>query len=201
MDPDEARRCFGCHTTASTVNRRFDPHNSIPGVSSESCHGPGTKHVAAIKAGKIEDGHRAIFDPRQLDPVASVDFCGACHRTWQDVVKSGGVGIGVLNVRFAPYRLENSRCWMKGDARITCIACHDPHKPLVTDDASYDPVCLRSHVLSSAVDTAGHPGAACPVSDANCVTCQMPKYEPPVFHASFTDRWIRVARPGPSYPN
>jgi hypothetical protein len=201
MEPREAGLCFGCHTTVSTVNNRFDPHNAVPGVTCEACHGPGAKHVAAMKAGKIEEGHSAIFDPRRLDPVASVDFCGACHRTWQDVVKNGGVGIGVLNVRFAPYRLENSRCWMNGDARITCLACHDPHKRLVTDAASYDAVCLRCHVLWSAVEASDHPGAACPVAEANCVNCHMPKYEPPGFRSTFTDHWIRVARPGPSYPN
>lgn len=201
MDPAEARLCFGCHTMASTLNKQFDPRNSIPGVTCESCHGPGAKHVAAMKTGKIEDDRSAIFNPRRLDPVASVDFCGACHRTWQDVVNNGGAGIGVLNVRFAPYRLENSRCWMNGDARITCLACHDPHKRLVTDAASYDAVCLRCHVLSSAVETPDHLGAACPVADANCVSCHMPKYEPPGFHATFTDHWIRVARPGAPYPN
>jgi hypothetical protein len=201
MDLDEARHCFGCHTTASTVNERFDPYNSIPGVTCEACHGPGAKHVAAMSLAMEGMADKQILNPGRLDPVESVDFCGACHRTWQDVVKNGGVGIGIFNIRFAPYRLENSRCWMKGDARITCFACHDPHQRLVTSAASYDPVCLRCHVLLSAKETPDYPGAACPVADANCVTCHMPKYEPPGFHSSFTDHWIRVVRPGPSYPN
>jgi Cytochrome c554 and c-prime len=201
MDSDEARLCFGCHTTASAMNKQFDPHNSLPGVTCEACHGPGAKHLAAMSSGMDEIADKQIFNPGRLDPVASVDFFGACHRTWQDVVKSGGVGIGVLNVRFAPYRLENSRCWMKGDARITCIACHDPHRRLVTDATWYDPVCLRCHVLWSAKETPDHPGAACPVAETKCITCHMPKYEPPGFHSAFRDHWIRVARPGPSYPN
>jgi hypothetical protein len=77
-------------------------------------------------------GATEILDPARLDPVDSVDFCGACHHTWQDVVTNGFVNTGQFNVRLAPYRLENSRCWGKGDARLTCIACHDPHKPLVS---------------------------------------------------------------------
>jgi hypothetical protein len=201
MDSSEARLCFGCHTTASTVNEQFDPNNSTLGITCEACHGPGGQHADAMSFGTKETADQQIFNPGRLDPVQSVDFCGACHRTWQDVVKSGLVGVGVLNVRFAPYRLENSRCWMKGDARITCIACHDPHKRLVTDAASYDPVCLRCHVLWSAKDTPDHPGAACPVADTNCVTCHMPKYQPTGFHSTFTDHWIRVARTGPLYPN
>jgi Cytochrome c3 len=201
MNASETRLCFGCHTTAATVNQQFDPQSSIPGVGCESCHGPGERHVADMTWSMEETADARLLNPRQLNPAESVDFCGACHRTWQDVVQSGGVALGVLNVRFAPYRLENSRCWMNGDARITCTACHDPHKRLVTDRASYDPVCLRCHILSSAKERPDHPGGACPVADTSCVTCHMPKYEPPGFHASFTDHWIRVARPGPSYPN
>jgi hypothetical protein len=201
MDADETRRCFGCHTTASTVSNRFDPRNAMLGVTCEACHGPGARHVVGMNLASEETTVKQILDPGQLGPVESVDFCGSCHRTWQDVVDSRGVALGVLNIRFAPYRLESSRCWMKGDARITCIACHDPHKPLVTDPASYDSVCLRCHILWDAKETPDHPGAACPVAQAKCVTCHMPKYEPPGFHAKFTDHWIRVVGPGVSYPN
>ena len=58
---------------------------------------------------------------------------------------------GSLNVRFQPYRLENSRCWKegKGDARITCLSCHDPHQPLAMDPASYDSSCLQCHRAAS----------------------------------------------------
>jgi Cytochrome c554 and c-prime len=81
MDTAEARRCFGCHTSESTTNNQFAPEHALPGVVCESCHGPGRKHVAAMKAGQIEAGRKAIFNPRHLNPVDSVDFCGACHRT------------------------------------------------------------------------------------------------------------------------
>lgn len=201
MNADEARRCFSCHTTASTIGNAFDPHDSTPGVMCEACHGPGASHAVLMSMGTEAKGPTEIFNPGRLDPVDSVDFCGACHRTWQDVVMSGFVKTGVFNVRFAPYRLENSRCWGKGDARLTCLACHDPHKPLVTDAAAYDSACLRCHVLRGAKKIANHPGAACPVATAKCVTCHMPKYEPPGLHYKFTDHWIRVVRPGKSYPN
>ncbi len=95
----EAHRCFACHTTASTTNYTFDPQHLIPGVTCESCHGPGAKHVAAMRAG-AEGGEELIFNPRRLTPSDSVDFCGACHRTWWDV--SSNKDIGILNLRFAP---------------------------------------------------------------------------------------------------
>lgn len=201
QEPSEIQRCFGCHTTASTTNDQFDPSHAFPGVTCEACHGPGARHIAAIKAG-TENSTDLILNPGRLEPVDSVDFCGACHRTWQDVVGSGLIGVGILNIRFAPYRLENSKCWKQQDARITCIACHDPHKPLVREASSYDSRCLQCHKLRGASKSrlAIAKIAACPVAVQNCVTCHMPKYEPPNLHSSFTDHWIRIARPGKPYP-
>ena len=201
IPPNEARLCFGCHTTASTTKNQFDPTAAYPGVTCEACHGPGAQHVAAARAKTDKRGDGSIFNPAQLARVDYVDFCGACHRTWQDVVSGQMVGAGVFNVRFAPYRLENSRCWAEGDARITCIACHDPHKPLSHDVASYDANCLACHAASPAEKkSANHPGAACPVAAKNCVTCHMPKVEPPNLHSTFSDHWIRIAHPDSAYP-
>ncbi len=92
----ETQRCFACHTTASTTNHRFDPSHLIPGVTCEACHGPGAKHVAAMKAGKVEQGLRSILDPGQLNPVDQVDFCGACHRSYVDVVLSKTFGMPIF---------------------------------------------------------------------------------------------------------
>jgi hypothetical protein len=158
LDGDEARRCFGCHTTASNVGGHFDASHLTPGVQCESCHGPGAGHVAAMKAGKIEVGRAAIFNPKKLDPVASVDFCGACHRTWADVVLGEQKLRSVMNVRFQPYRLEDSKCWRnsQGDARLACVACHNPHEQLNQDAWSYDAKCLTCHSAGSHTAD-GHP--------------------------------------------
>jgi hypothetical protein len=216
MDADETRRCFACHASGSTIANRFDPTHVTPGVTCEACHGPGAKHVAAMKSGKIDDGRRASFNPGRLSPIASVDFCGACHRTWADVLQGGFTG--VINARFQPYRLESSLCWqaLKGDARLTCTACHDPHQQLDPDAASYDQNCLSCHVATLAANSAsdhaaGAPknvksrrdryGAACPVSTNNCVSCHMPQVELPTMHATFTDHRIRIVREGQPYPN
>ena len=61
----EAHRCFACHTTASTTNYTFDPQQLIPGVTCESCHGPGAKHVTAMRAG-AEGGKEKLFNPGRL---------------------------------------------------------------------------------------------------------------------------------------
>jgi Cytochrome c554 and c-prime len=195
----ETERCFGCHTTASTANNRFDPEGSTPGISCEACHGPGAKHVAAMKSGKIEEGRRAILNPSRLNAIVSVDFCGACHRTWGDVIQAGISG--VANVRFQPYRLENSRCWGAGDARLTCIACHNPHEPLVDDTAAYDRKCLACHRTAGVKATREKSGKACRVGAKDCVSCHMPQIPMAGIHASFTDHHIRIVRPGDPYPD
>jgi Cytochrome c554 and c-prime len=201
MSSQETVHCFACHTTASVVRNQFDPAKAMPGVNCEACHGPGAKHVAAANAKTEKRGSGLIFNPAILGRVDSVDFCGACHRTWQDAVSANLSSAGTLNVRFAPYRLENSQCWAEGDARIACIGCHDPHKPLVHDLASYDQTCLQCHVSSASNKrSSARPGAACPVAAKNCVSCHMPKVSPPSLHSTFTDHWIRIAKTNSSYP-
>ena len=220
MDDSEVRSCFGCHTSGSLIAGNFDPAHATPGVTCEQCHGPGSKHVAAMKAGKIEQGRRAILNPRKLSPVASVDFCGACHRTWADVIQSEVTG--VANVRFQPYRLESSKCWIasgpnrgRSDARLACYTCHDPHQQLVTEISAYDSKCLSCHITNHQAEPqekitehagqiekiTNHPGAACPVATTNCASCHMPKVEVPSMHAPFTDHRIRIAVANTSYPN
>jgi hypothetical protein len=192
----ELRRCFGCHTTASVVAGQFDPSHAVPGITCEGCHGPGRRHVDAMKQRRPEEGTRHILNPASLEPADSVDFCGACHSTFWDVKLAGEKGSAAM--RSQPFRLLSSRCWNAGDARITCVACHNPHAPLVRDPLAYDVRCPACHVARGASVTREHPGRACPVAEARCVTCHMPKYELPEMHHEFTDHLIRVVRAQPA---
>lgn len=199
---EEIQRCFACHATAASIGGRFDEKQVIPGVTCEACHGPGAKHVAA-------EGHRgaaptgvptgSMFNPDDLLPADAVDFCGACHSSWWDVKLSGGKGVSTT--RSAPYRLVTSKCWGKGDARLTCTSCHDPHKQLQTEASAYDPVCRTCHLSRREENpTASHPGKACPKATSNCTSCHMPKVYVPEMHADFTDHRIRIAHPGEPFP-
>lgn len=197
------RACFGCHSTEATTNDRFDPQHLIPGVTCESCHGPGAQHVALMSVAQDAEGPTMIFNPAKLGPVASVDFCGACHRTSVDVTFLGISGIFTL--RFPAYRLQGSRCWTKPDARLTCSACHDPHRPLIREASSYDKNCLSCHNRPGAARTgldSAHPrlsptsstATSCPIGQKACVTCHMPQYQVPEMHATFTDHKIAIHR-------
>lgn len=200
---EEVVRCFGCHTTASSIAGKFDEAHLITGVTCEACHGPGAEHVAAMnspaRASSNANDDTAIFNSDHLDPVDAVEFCGACHGSWWDV-KLAGVK-GVSTARSAPYRLVTSKCWGKGDARLVCTACHDPHQPLQIDAEAYDRTCLSCHENSAASKkNATHPGSGCPVAGKNCTTCHMQKVYVPVMHDTFTDHRIRIVKGGAPFP-
>ncbi|HEV2494982.1 MAG TPA: multiheme c-type cytochrome [Terriglobia bacterium] len=194
---NDARQCIACHTTGAVVGREFHPESAVPGVGCEACHGPGAQHVAAIQSGN--SAHRAIFNPGWLAPYDLDSFCGSCHRTWTEVQLMHI--LDVRNVRFQPYRLEKSRCWSATDSRISCLACHDPHRTLVRSPSFYDAKCQACHQPKGAVADARYPGAPCPVGTRRCVTCHMPKYELPGGHFKFTDHYIRVVDARALYPS
>ncbi|MGC2161975.1 MAG: multiheme c-type cytochrome [Silvibacterium sp.] len=201
LTADTAQHCFSCHTTAAVTSDHFQPEKAIPGVTCEACHGPGAKHVAAMTAGQYDMAAATILNPASLPPTDSVDFCGACHRTSSDVTMLLPANVGIVAVRFQPYRLEKSQCWgSAGDPRITCIACHDPHKPLVHDVAAYDTKCLACHQSLTGALQPHAAAPACKVSTHNCASCHMPRYEIPQTHASFTDHDIRIVRNRDSFP-
>lgn len=206
VDNSELLRCFSCHSLGANVGGQLDTSKATMGVTCETCHGPGLKHVQAMEASQLqqgigdEEGRQLIFNPGSLSPGDSVDFCGSCHGTWWDVKLTHMVGIA--NVRAQAYRLLSSRCWGNGDARLTCIACHNPHEPLSKEASSYDSKCLACHVASpTAKPDKDHPGAGCPVATKDCITCHMPKIEIPDMHTAFADHLIRVVRPGAPIPN
>jgi hypothetical protein len=201
--PSEAAKCFSCHDTAPVLNGVLDEKNLMPGIGCQACHGPGAKHVSAMRAASFADiadpGPATIFNPASLSPADSIDFCGACHSTFKDAKRSGRTG--VANVRSQPYRLQSSKCAVKPDARLTCIACHDPHQPVERESATYDRVCLSCHLDPVNKKTsADHPGAACPVGKTNCSSCHMPRVFVPEMHADFTDHHIRIVKAGEPYP-
>jgi len=192
MSSDEPPLCFGCHSTASSTDGQFRPERMILGVTCEACHGPGAQHVAQMNLEHDGRTSTLIFNPARLGPADAADFCGACHRTSADVSLNPVTGIFVL--RFPAYRLEQSRCWGSGDARLTCTACHDPHRARVRDASFYDKICLSCHSKASGGDAKGqvHTTATGKVSNHDCVSCHMPKYAISSMHTDFTDHKIGI---------
>ncbi|MGA3203522.1 MAG: hypothetical protein ABSF12_13640 [Bryobacteraceae bacterium] len=191
---DEILRCFGCHSSGGVSADKLTLPSMRPGLDCEHCHTGSNAHMEAISQGK------PVAAPKKLGALSAEDtseFCGACHRTWSTVVRMRTWG--EVNVRFQPYRLANSKCFLGDDRRIACTACHDPHGNLVREEASYDRNCLACHAKSPPA-VAGSK-KSCPVADSKCVSCHMPKVELPGSHSIFTDHQIRIVHAGDSYPN
>ena len=123
MDGSEPRKCFGCHTTGARIGVTLQLANYEAGVQCEACHGPGESHVAAIRQAKPSPG--SIRSLGKMTPQQSSEFCGSCHRTWEDVALT--ILTGSLTARFPAYRITSSPCYSLDDPRISCVACHDPH--------------------------------------------------------------------------
>jgi len=201
LAPNEPSACFGCHSTNAVTDGQWLTLDSLePGVTCEHCHVGANAHMVLADSGDVRG-----MAPPNLGKFTTEDlsnFCGQCHRSWEKVVR--GPWRGEINVRFQPYRLAGSKCFSGTDPRIGCIACHDPHKDLVTDIAVYDSKCLACHKLKGAAPAVASnqaTAAACPVQTKNCVRCHMPEVTLANGLSSFRDHRIRIAKPGMAYPD
>ncbi len=197
MTVEAAQGCFACHSTAAVSAAQLQLDHLMPGVTCEGCHGPGEKHIQAIKAGSR---NLRVFNPATMEAdELSQEFCGVCHVSFEKALLMPKQG-GANNLRYQPYRILNSP-GHSGDPRISCVACHDPHDKLAEDTAFYDSKCLACHLTARGqTKTAARSAPACPVSKQQCTTCHMPKIELPGAHGKFTDHWIRIVKPGQPTP-
>jgi hypothetical protein len=194
MGADDKLRCFGCHATNAVSGRRLTLDKMLPGVHCEHCHEGAQTHLAAMLLNSFELS--ADNQPEDLSkslPAERVsNFCGQCHRTWEEIALQGRLDI--TNIRFQPYRLTGSKCYDADDSRISCLACHDPHHEVVSNPLEYDAKCLACH-------GGGKPRArSCPAATNKCVTCHMPKLELPGAHYKFSDHRIRIVKANERYP-
>ncbi len=195
---DEKLRCFGCHATNAVQGKQLTLDTLSPGVQCAHCHQGIDAHLAAVVAGNHDlapppDLHKLIG----LSAEQTSNFCGQCHRTWAEVAMQPNPSIA--NVRFQPYRLTGSKCYDPDDARISCLACHNPHHDFNLKTVNFDSKCLTCH--GGIKGAAGKPGAkTCPVAKENCISCHMPKLDLPGAHYKFTDHRIRIVKPNQPYP-
>jgi Cytochrome c554 and c-prime len=196
---EEPQQCFGCHTTGAVNGLQLKLDRLSPGIGCEACHGPGEKHLVAMKEKKFDEPQ--IFNPGGLGAhELSQSFCATCHTSFEQAMLLPAQS-GINNIRFQPYRMFNSRGHNTNDPRIGCLACHNPHEKLPKEASSYDSKCLACHLTKpKEAKTERRNAAACPVSTKKCVTCHMPKVELGGMHADFTDHWIRIAKPGEPVP-
>jgi len=184
----EVTSCFGCHM--SPAGSEF-----LPGVQCTACHKDLDQHASSFLSGgtPIKPAHLA-----SLSSIEMADLCGRCHRTFS-AVRDSGLRTAA-NVRFQPYRLVGSRCFIADDRRISCVACHNPHEEVRKNAGFYDTKCKACHPALAASTKKSTRFGVCPVAKQNCTSCHMPKIEAPEMHDTFTDHRIRVVRKGEAYP-
>jgi len=202
----QTKSCFGCHATHAVTDDALTLGTMQPGVACDHCHTGTLEHIAAIQQGRSAGTAQAAAPPSlgKLNTEQMSTFCGQCHRTWEMVTRGGTRG--TPNVRFQAYRLANSRCYDGTDSRISCVACHDPHRNLVSnrsEPAFYDAKCLACHGATAhpVSDPQKEVPKRCTVANSGCVTCHMPRTRVLNGPSEFTDHEIRVVRAGDPYPN
>lgn len=201
---DGVVRCLVCHVTRPRDFREPPPPDSgpeaaDPAIGCERCHGPGGNHLAAIATGWPD---RAIAIARGgTGPASTVDaHCVECHTV--DLPSAiRAAPDDPLYVRSPGLTLTFSRCFTDSPGGLSCLTCHDPHRPVEERASIYEAKCLSCHASaqpapgpSPAADSAR--GHTCPVNPTgDCLECHMPKVPVADLHTRLTDHYIRVHRP------
>ena len=212
--------CLECHSTyiralsSDPLTNRYDRNTFIPGISCETCHGPGAEHTARQKSGTAAAQGQAILNPAKFSRDRQIDLCALCHNgiQRQELAPAFSYVPGEpLENYFKPLPsdslehpdvhgnqvglLQRSRCYLSSP-NMTCSTCHDVHAP-EQPAASYSAKCLACHQWQSCgvAKTMGHRIAS------NCIDCHMP-VEPTnvivsetagkVVRATMRNHWIKV---------
>jgi hypothetical protein len=155
------------------------------GVRCESCHGPGSQHLEAVKAENWLEARSRIENPRRYNALQILEQCGSCHREpppdaslvdWADPA----------NTRFQPIGFSQSRCFKESKGALSCLTCHDAHTNARRGEpAFYAAICANCHNATKSPPT--HSSSV----GNDCVSCHMPKVQA-MRHLDFANHWIGI---------
>jgi tetratricopeptide (TPR) repeat protein len=217
--------CLDCHVSGiqppiqGTENRYKMPVFAYSGVTCERCHGPGAAHVNG----------GAIVNPMKLTADRRDAVCMQCHLEGNAAIERPGkhlyefrpgddlseyiryyvhadAGQPGLRATSQFEALAQSACKKKSGAAMSCMSCHDPHRPPSAAErvSFYREKCLACHAGLSTKHHANQP---------DCTSCHMPaNLSSDVAHTEVTDHRIprrpnsgpaladAVTQPSPSLP-
>ncbi len=204
--------CLDCHVSGiqppiqGTENRYKMPVFAYSGVTCERCHGPGAAHVNG----------GAIINPMKLAADRRDAVCMQCHLEGNAAIERPGKHLyefrpgddlseyiryyvradgGQPSLRATSQfeALAQSACKKKSGAAMSCMSCHDPHRPPSADErvAFYREKCLACHAGLGTKHHANQP---------DCSSCHMPaNLSSDVAHTEVTDHRIpRRPNTGPA---
>ena len=173
--------CFKCHTTGGDLEGTW--LEGVPGLGNfteggigcESCHGPGSNHIASPSDDNIDKVYEFAHQDNaigglEIDGVVQtpnpdgddINFlCGTCHnRDYKAQINASG---GFIKHHEQWDEFTHTEHYGEG---MTCLTCHDPHKRTIWDGDGIKMACGTCH--SDQVDITNHgPGAT-------CIDCHMP---------------------------
>ena len=77
--------CMSCHNAYPRGQLQDDGTGpkftgDLPeGIDCQRCHGPGQRHIAAMRAGNVDAGRNAIVNPATLNRERQLEVCMQCH--------------------------------------------------------------------------------------------------------------------------
>jgi len=212
--------CGQCHATQYDIgyNTRTDSYASkmLEGaVACESCHGPGSAHVAWHQekqqpAPDYRPPARLLHPKKDLDAKGVLESCGRCHykHIWRYAIdEDPRVGFNEIAISqnhdslgfFADGRLSGlnyngstqsqSLCFKGG---MSCLSCHQMHggkRWAMRWEENDDAQCAQCHpkLVAAAQPHTHH-------KEVRCVDCHMPKFLTGVLH-TMRDHSMRSPEP------
>jgi Flp pilus assembly protein TadD len=219
--------CMFCHNAYPKVPAHSEEPvytGQLPtGIDCQRCHGPGSQHVAAVRAG-AKSIASTIVNPARLSPERQMEVCMQCHlqttaETFPSSVRrfgrepfsynpaealadfqlyfdraGGPQRDGRFEIVSSAYRLRQSQCFLKSVGKLVCETCHDPHDiPRGQEAVTHYDSVCRS-CHGAAIDALIASGKHAAVKD--CAGCHMPRrHTDDVPLAVMTDHLIQRPQP------
>lgn len=188
--------CATCHSTNLNKNYSFntDTYNTTwdeINVSCETCHGPGSAHIAYVKSGEYKDGKKGVSNAgldygNGTNPTEQLNSCAPCHARMTELSGSGKPS-GELLDKMIPQVISNELYFADGQIRdevyeygsfaqskmfhnnVRCSSCHNAHSGKVKE--SGNKLCLSCH--KPEYDSKEHHFHGENSEATQCVNCHM----------------------------
>jgi hypothetical protein len=173
--------CFKCHTTGGDTTGTWlegvDGLGSFTegGIGCESCHGPGSAHIAGPSLDNIDRVYEFAHQDNSiggLDRYGTIQtpnpdgddvnfLCGTCHnRGYTNKIDASG---GFVKHH---EQWDEMASTPHMEAGLTCKDCHNPHKRVIWDGDGITKTCSECHADAAATVNHG--------MSATCIDCHMP---------------------------